>query len=68
MLCDGGDCQVAVAVLGRENSAAALNMDAVLRSDRRMQQSIVSKSKPCQYGNGFSDSVDIYRRKAGRLD
>ena len=29
-------------------------------SDRRMQQSIVSKSIQSEYGNGVSDSMDIY--------
>ena len=53
-------CQNAKKVAVLENGCST--------SDRRVQQSIVSQSKPCQYGDGVSDSMDIYQRKAGRLD
>ena len=72
-------CQNAKKVAVLENVMNPTNVGAIFSfcrsfkygcstSDRRMQQSIVSQSKPCQYGDGVSDSVDIYRRKAGRLD
>lgn len=50
-------------------SAAAMHMDAVLLTsgcsitDFRMQQSIVSKSIQSEYGNGVSDSMDLFRQR-----